>query len=76
MPVVRNVCLPGRWGSRITLTAFRTFKPSQTSRWLAEWLADPEVERVVTTTAGASRQAAFVVYLKQRRIGADEEEDV
>ena len=42
----------------------------------SEWLADPEVERVETTTAGASRQAAFVVYLKQRRSGADEEEEV
>jgi hypothetical protein len=42
----------------------------------SEWLADPEVERVETTTAGASRQASFTVYLKQRRSGADEEEDV
>jgi type IV pilus assembly protein PilN len=42
----------------------------------SDWLADPEVERVETTTAGASRQAQFVVYLKQRRSGADVEEDV
>jgi type IV pilus assembly protein PilN len=40
------------------------------------WLADPEVERVETTTAGASRQAEFVVYLKQRRSGEEAEEDV
>ncbi len=31
----------------------------------SNWLRDPEVERVQTTTAGASRQAEFVVYLKQ-----------
>ena len=42
----------------------------------SEWLADPEVERVETTTAGASRQAEFVVYIKQRRSGEDAEEDV
>jgi type IV pilus assembly protein PilN len=42
----------------------------------SEWLADPEVERVETTTAGASRQAEFIVYLKQRSGGAGEEEDV
>jgi type IV pilus assembly protein PilN len=42
----------------------------------SEWLADPEVERVETTTAGSSRQAEFVVYLKQRRSGEDAEEDV
>lgn len=37
----------------------------------SEWLTDPEVERVETTTAGASRQAQFVVFAKQVRI--DEE---
>jgi type IV pilus assembly protein PilN len=42
----------------------------------SEWLADPEVERVETTSSGASRQASFIVYLKQRRSGADEEGDV
>jgi type IV pilus assembly protein PilN len=42
----------------------------------SEWLADPEVERVQTTTSGASRQAEFVVYLKQRHSGDDTEEDV
>ena len=42
----------------------------------SEWLADPEVERVETTTSGASRQAEFIVYLKQRRKSDDAEEDV
>ena len=42
----------------------------------SEWLADPEVERVETTSAGASRQAEFIVYLKQRHGGAGAEEDV
>ena len=41
----------------------------------SEWLADPEVEKVETTTAGSSRQAEFIVYLKQRS-SAGEEEDV
>jgi type IV pilus assembly protein PilN len=30
------------------------------------WLANPEVERVQTTTSGASRQAEFVVFASQR----------
>ena len=42
----------------------------------SEWLADPEVERVQTTTSGTSRQAQFVVYAKQRSPGADTEDDV
>ncbi len=33
----------------------------------SEWLTDPEVERVETTDIGSSRQAEFVVYLKQAR---------
>ncbi len=33
----------------------------------SKWLADPEVDRVETTSAGASRKAAFIVYLKQVR---------
>jgi type IV pilus assembly protein PilN len=41
----------------------------------SEWLMDPEVERVETTTAGASRQAEFVVYLKQVRSDEDMMED-
>ncbi|MDH3748180.1 MAG: PilN domain-containing protein [Gammaproteobacteria bacterium] len=40
----------------------------------SEWLMDPEVERVETTTAGSSRQAEFVVFLKQVRTDADMEE--
>ena len=31
----------------------------------SDWMKDPEVERVETTTSGASRQAEFVVNLKQ-----------
>ena len=40
----------------------------------SEWLTDPEVERVETTDIGSSRQADFVVYLKQARPGDDMEE--
>ena len=40
----------------------------------SEWLSDPEVERVETTQSGSSRQAEFVVYLKQLR--SDSEEDM
>ena len=40
----------------------------------SEWLTDPEVERVETTQAGASRQSEFVVYLKQVRSDADLED--
>jgi len=40
----------------------------------SDWLSDPEVERVETTQAGASRQSEFVVYLKQVRSGAESEE--
>ena len=42
----------------------------------SQWLADPEVERVETTTAGASRQADFIVYLKQVRPGEEEDEQL
>ena len=31
----------------------------------SEWMTDPEVDRVETTQSGASRQAEFVVYLRQ-----------
>jgi len=41
----------------------------------SDWLTDPEVERVETTDLGSSRQAEFVVYLKQSRVG-DEMEDL
>ena len=39
----------------------------------SEWLDDPEVERVETTQSGASRQSEFVVYLKQKREGTQED---
>ena len=38
------------------------------------WMMDPEVERVETTTAGNSRQSEFILYLKQSRPGAGEDE--
>ena len=40
----------------------------------SEWLGDPEVERVETTQSGASRQAEFVVYLKQVPPNSDAED--
>jgi len=40
----------------------------------SDWLTDPEVERVETRTAGASRQAEFVVYAKQVNLGAESED--
>ena len=40
----------------------------------SEWLGDPEVERVETTQAGASRQSEFVVNLKQMRSDSDPED--
>jgi type IV pilus assembly protein PilN len=39
----------------------------------SEWLDDPEVERVETRQSGSSRQSDFVVYLKQKREGSEEE---
>ena len=42
----------------------------------SEWLADPEVERVETKQSGSSRKSEFVVYLKQKQSGSDEEDDV
>ena len=42
----------------------------------SQWMADPEVERVQTTTVGSSRQAEFVVYLKQHSPGSDMEDGV
>ena len=39
----------------------------------SEWMQDPEVEKVETTQSGASRQAEFVVYLKQETPGATED---
>ena len=40
----------------------------------SEWMADPEVDRVETTQSGASRQAEFVVYLKQEHKGDEDRE--
>jgi len=40
----------------------------------SEWLRDPEVDKVETTQSGNSRQAEFVVYLKQIRQEGDMEE--
>jgi len=40
----------------------------------SEWMVDPEVDRVETTQRGASRQAEFVVYLKQQREGDEDME--
>jgi type IV pilus assembly protein PilN len=39
----------------------------------SEWMTDPEGERVETTSSGNSRQAEFVVYLKQSHPGKAEE---
>jgi type IV pilus assembly protein PilN len=38
----------------------------------SEWIGNPEVERVETTSSGNSRQSEFVVYLKQARAGDTE----
>jgi len=40
----------------------------------SDWMMDPEVERVETKQSGSSRQAEFVVYLKQE--GSSEAEDL
>ena len=40
----------------------------------SEWLTDPEVQKVETTTAGSSRQAQFTVYLKQVSTDGDMED--
>ena len=40
----------------------------------SDWLADPDVDRVVTTQSGTTRQSDFVVYLKQSSsTGAEDE---
>ena len=38
----------------------------------SEWMTDPEVEKVETTQSGASRQAEFIVFLKQESTGDTE----
>lgn len=40
----------------------------------SDWMGDPEVDRVETTQSGNSRQAEFVVYLKQESPGGQGEE--
>ena len=40
----------------------------------SDWMDEPEVEKVETTQSGASRQAEFVVYLKQISSGEESEE--
>ncbi len=40
----------------------------------SDWLMDPEVDKVETTQSGNSRQAEFVVYLKQVRQDGEMEE--
>jgi type IV pilus assembly protein PilN len=40
----------------------------------SEWMTDPQVERVETTSAGSSRQAFFVVNMKQETPGSNEED--
>ena len=40
----------------------------------SEWMTDPQVERVETTSSGASRQAVFVVNMKQESPGTVEDE--
>ena len=40
----------------------------------SQWMGDPEVDRVETTQSGNSRQAEFVVYLKQESPGGQDEE--
>jgi len=40
----------------------------------SEWMADPEVDRVETTQSGNSRQAEFVVYVKQQSNDGEDEE--
>jgi len=40
----------------------------------SDWMADPEVDRVETTTSGSSRQAEFIVNLKQEHVNAAAED--
>jgi type IV pilus assembly protein PilN len=40
----------------------------------SDWMGNPEVDRVETTQSGSSRQAEFVVYLKQESPGGEDEE--
>jgi type IV pilus assembly protein PilN len=40
----------------------------------SEWMTNPEVDRVETTTSGASRQAEFIVKLRQQSANSDAED--
>ena len=65
-------------GSRVELrgVAQSSTRVSALMRQLdaSEWFSDPEVERVETRSDGASRQAEFIVYLRQERAGEELEE--
>ena len=39
----------------------------------SDWLTDPDVDRVVTTQSGTTRQSEFVVFLKQAKMSDEEE---
>ncbi|MEM1175498.1 MAG: PilN domain-containing protein [Pseudomonadota bacterium] len=39
----------------------------------SEWLTDPDVDRVVTSQSGTTRQSEFVVFLKQAKTSEEEE---
>ena len=39
----------------------------------SDWMEDPEVDRVETTSSGSSRQAEFIVKLKQENLDAEAE---
>ena len=40
----------------------------------SDWMADPEVDRVETTSTGSSRRAEFIVYVKQEHANDDSED--
>ncbi len=42
----------------------------------SDWMTDPEVDRVETTSSGSSRQASFIVNLKQENVNAASEDDL
>lgn len=64
-------------GSRIEITgvAQSSTRVSALMRQIdsSDWFADPDVDRVVTTQSGTTRQSEFVVFLKQT--GQSEEEE-
>jgi type IV pilus assembly protein PilN len=40
----------------------------------SDWMSDPQVDRVETTSSGSSRQAAFIVNLKQKHVSGAAED--